>query len=1436
MKHLLLLFLFCFVFPFAARANDTFVCEGKTGPGLGKHIVFLTGDEEYRSEEGLPQLAKILAERHGFKCTVLFAVYPQDGTIDPNVQNNLPGAEALDSADVIVMLLRFRDWPDAQMKHFVDAYLAGKPIIALRTSTHAFKYPANSASPYAKFSYDSKVWPGGFGKQVLGETWISHHAAHAKQATCGVIEPSAQTDPILRGVTDIFGNADVYTVNPPPDAKILVRGQVLAGMLPTDAPMSGNLNDPMMPVVWTRLYRNEAGATNRILCTTMGAATDLLSEGLRRLLVNGVYWAVGLETPAKADVNFVGDYQPDMFGFNGFVKGVKPVDLSAKSNAFAAAAMQQKKKLSQAAHDKVDIKGDDLLKPQLRPARAALAPSAIPLEFIPHERVAFVGGSLAERMNLYGYFEALLHSRFPSQELAVRNFGRPADEVGIRQRANDYTAIDDPLLAFGPDTFICFFGYNESFAGPAGLAKFKADYESFLQEYAKAYPRDNTGAPPRFVLVSPTAFEPTGDPLYPDAKKQNTNLKLYAAAIGEVANQHGLAFVDIFTPTEKMFTAKPGHRFTINGCHLNEAGDRAVAQILDQTLFQKVNPAATDSPYFQQLRAAVNDKSWVHHQDYRMVNGWYVYGGRRTWDKETFPREFLKVRAMAEVRDHYVWGLAQKQEVTPPDDSKTGELFTPQTRFGINTYSEPKELHYLTPEESIAAMKVPEGFKVTLFASEREFPELAKPVQLNFDNKGRLWVSCMPTYPQWKPGDPRPNDRLLILEDTKGTGKADKCKVFYSQLHCPVGFEFWHGGVLVADQPHVLFLKDTNGDDQANVVEQWTDGWGSDDTHQSVNAWQWSPGGLLMMLEGVNMSTTVETPWGPLRNHNSPGAYVLDPRTLKVRHFVTPGYGNPWCYVFNGWGQGIVGDGTTAQQHWDPPLSGAQFSGRRGLRTVFDPEGMRPVVGSELLFSRQFPEEIQGQFIYACVINMNGLTRFEMHDDGAGYSGKRMKQTVKDEKGLDKEVPNDFLVSPDRNFRPVNPQIGPDGALYFGDWCNALIGHMQYSQRDPNRDHTRGRIYRMTYQGKPLLKPVTQFDKSTAELLDQLKQYELRTRYRARRELFDRPDAEVAIAVKHWVANLDPNDKEYERLLLEALWAQQSHHMVDVTLLKKVLRAKAGEARAGATQVLADEWDRIPNAMELLKPQVTDEFARTRLEAVRALSFVPTKEAVETALLVANQPLDYWLEYTLQMTIGALEPVWRDALDAGTIATNNPHGLEQLQTWALESRPGEAAEVIIKKLLAGGNTEAQRRLAYNRLALMKGKPENGKAIFNRICVACHIVKGVGVEYGPDLTSVTKRLIKQDIVESVFDPSAKVDVKYLTTVIETRDGESYSGYTVEENTDQLTLRIAGGKNQLIKKSDIAKRESIKMSSMPEGLVGGMASTEFLDLMSYLFTLK
>jgi type 1 glutamine amidotransferase len=308
-----------------ARAADPWIVfEGGDGPGKGKHIVLLSGDEEYRSEEALPQLAKILARRHGFKCTVLFAI-GEDGTIDPNRNDNIPGLESLRSADLMIIATRFRNLPDDQMKEVVDYVESGRPIIGMRTATHAFNLKSKT---YAKYSWNSKEWNGGFGRQVLGETWVSHHGSHGKESTRGLIAPGAKDHPIARGIKDgdIWGPTDVYEAHPASDCTPIVIGQVLKGMKPDDPPLEGKKNDPMMPVAWIKTYAVESGKQARIFTTTMGAATDLESEGLRRLLVNAAYWAMGLEDkiPERSDVAIVGDYHPKPFGFKGFKKGMKP--------------------------------------------------------------------------------------------------------------------------------------------------------------------------------------------------------------------------------------------------------------------------------------------------------------------------------------------------------------------------------------------------------------------------------------------------------------------------------------------------------------------------------------------------------------------------------------------------------------------------------------------------------------------------------------------------------------------------------------------------------------------------------------------------------------------------------------------------------------------------------------------------------------------------------------------------------------------------------------------------------------------------------------------------------------------------------------------------------------------------------------------------------
>jgi hypothetical protein len=317
-----------------APAGDPWLSvAGQDGPGKGKHIVLVSGDEEYRSEEALTQLAKILATHHGFDCTVLYAIDPATGEIRPDEQTNIPGLEALRRADLLVIATRFRNLPDEQMKEIDDYLRAGKPVVGMRTATHAFNVPKDRA--FARYSWDNKTptFTEGFGRQVLGETWINHHGHHGQESTRGIIAPDARDHPILRGIAagTIWGPTDVYGVRLPlpGDSRPLVLGQVLAGMTPDSEPVAGPKNDPLMPVAWTKTYAIEAGPSGRVFTTTMGAATDMLAEGTRRMLVNACYWAAGLEAkiPEQSGVEIVGSFEPTPFGFGGARKGLKPGDL-----------------------------------------------------------------------------------------------------------------------------------------------------------------------------------------------------------------------------------------------------------------------------------------------------------------------------------------------------------------------------------------------------------------------------------------------------------------------------------------------------------------------------------------------------------------------------------------------------------------------------------------------------------------------------------------------------------------------------------------------------------------------------------------------------------------------------------------------------------------------------------------------------------------------------------------------------------------------------------------------------------------------------------------------------------------------------------------------------------------------------------------------------
>ena len=572
------------------------------------------------------------------------------------------------------------------------------------------------------------------------------------------------------------------------------------------------------------------------------------------------------------------------------------------------------------------------------------------------------------------------------------------------------------------------------------------------------------------------------------------------------------------------------------------------------------------------------------------------------------------------------------------------------------------------PAVALERLEVAEGYEVTLFASEKDFP-IGNPVALAFDSQGRLWVSTMPTYPQYKPGDP-PSDRLIILEDTDGDGRADRHTVFADSLYLALGFELGDGGVYVSQQPNLVFLKDTDGDGRADERRILLHGFGTEDSHHSLSAFTWGPDGALYFQEGTFLHSQVETPYGPVRLENA-GVFRYEPRTERLSVLTSYSFSNPWGHVFDRWGQNFIADASSGNNYFGLPISGhLEYPRKHPQMRVFT-SVVRPTGGAEFVSSRHFPPETQGDFLITNVIGFQGIKSHRLLPEGSGFTSR--------------ETPP-LLTSRDINFRPVEMEFGPDGALYLTDWFNPLIGHMQYSLRDERRDTTHGRIWRITHRDRPLLESADLTTLSVPELLDRLTLEEDRERYRVRRELRERDDAEVAAALERWIAALDPANPRHEHHLLEALWVRQGRDRVDSALLDRLLAAQEPLARAAAVRTLRYSQHRVDDVPGRLRRAVADAHPLVRLEAVVALSFIPDAEAAAIALEALRHPMDYYLNYGLGETLATLEPQWKPALlSGGEFVADNPQGiaflLDRLSPEEVQQVPRDAAvsEILLTR-------------------------------------------------------------------------------------------------------------------------------------------------------------
>lgn len=853
------------------------------------------------------------------------------------------------------------------------------------------------------------------------------------------------------------------------------------------------------------------------------------------------------------------------------------------------------------------------------------------LELKKQDRICILGNTLADRMQHDGWLESMIQARYPEHELYIRNLGFSGDQLTQRLRSMNFGSPDDHLTQNKANVIFLMFGFNESFQGEAGLEKFKADLEKEVKHLSSQ--KYDGKSNPRIVVFSPIAFENLDTPNLPDGQDENKRLAMYSSVAEEVALSNDLPFVDLYSSTSLLYKAMQ-EPMTINGAHLNSQGNQYVARIICNDLFGMQEYDDSQLAEVELIRDKVLKKNHYWYNYYRATDGYSVFGGRAglkftdgQTNRDVMKREMEILELMSANRDKPIWAAAQGNELAADDSNLPPFIPVVTNKPGDG----PDGQHvFLSGEDAISKMRLEEGMEVTLFASEGMFPELTNPVQMSFDSKGRLWVATWHSYPHWKPNQPM-SDKLLILEDTDNDGRADKCKVFADGLHNPTGFEFYGDGVFLAHQPDVMYLEDTDGDDVCDVRKRVVHGMGSADTHHALNSFVFGPGGALYFQEGTFHRTQSETPYGLTWMLNG-GSYRFEPKTHRFEVYTSQNFANPHGHAFDSWGRDILHDGTSST-----PYDGALSSGKlpypqkhAGPPTVYN-RRTRPCPATEWLESAHFPDSMQGDLLVLNVIGDLGILRYQITEDGAGIKGKELKP---------------LLLSDDPNFRPVDIETAPDGTLYFLDWQNPIIGHMQHNLRDPSRDKDHGRIYQLKAKDRPLLTPVAIDGQPETELVKVLGNPDKRTRYRARLELYGRDTKKVVSAINSWVDTL--GDDSLSKL--EALWMLQAHNVYDDELIAQLLENDDPRIRAAATRVLCGLRDQATSIAPRLVRRAEDSNARVRLEAVRTASFLKdSKTAIKVLAIAAGQPTDRYLDYMIRETKRAITDEWKSSIAMGLL-------------------------------------------------------------------------------------------------------------------------------------------------------------------------------------------
>jgi len=895
------------------------------------HAVFVIGTPHYEPKASMPPLAALLKEEYGFKTTII--------STDYNAEKNpkgIPGLEILAEADVVVFFLRFLTLPEDQLGHILKYLESGKPVVGFRTSTHAFAYPVDH--PLAK-------WNDDFGKLAMGSKYFMH-------GTGGTEVKKAKNHAVLRGLDfskswNAVGN--LYLSNLPGDAEVLLTGM---GKFKRTGEITNQFGThhikPEMTEDLAWIWTNQWGG--RVFGTTLGHPKTFENENMVKLSVNGIHWAAGKPIPGKR--------KSKLKKASGKQTGSKSDGGSGKG------AQVNKMKNTRDAKNTNTGKAPPPKDPELAkygiyaanaptPTKVEPVETTLPLHLKKGTRIAYVGNTLLDRAQDFGLFEAMLQQAHPDSELFVRNFAWSADEVDLQPRPDNFATVAQHLTREKIDVIFAAFGYNESFAGKDRIEEFKARLTSYLLDLKTSAFNRESG--PQIVLVSPVANE--NMPGVPAGDLNNERLALYTTAMAEVAAEQKVGFANVFDATRAAL-ADPKTDLTINGAHLNEKGYALFSEKLFSETFGKSAPDVNE-----EIRSVVVDKNRQYFRRYRPLNTFYYTGGRnKGYGYLDFLPAMRNFEIMTENREERIRDLAKGEKLsTPIDDSNVPPLEEVVEARGAN--------EWMSPKDELAAFTVDPRFKVNLFASEEEFPEIACPIQMRWDGKGRLWVSCSTVYPHVYPGN-EPNDKIVILEDTDKDGKADKSTVFADDLQIPLAFVLTEKGILVSEEPHLALIEDTDGDGKADKRTRLLTGFGCEDSHHALHDLVWTPGGDLLFRESIFHNSQVETPYGPIRAKNS-AWFSFRPSTQRLVTFGNYPNTNPWGVTFDDWGHHVASHPifASAFHSLNPPYPNQQ------PKAVGIP-AYSGVCGHEFVDFPMWPKEMQGGFVK---VRYKPTNRVEFH-------------------------------------------------------------------------------------------------------------------------------------------------------------------------------------------------------------------------------------------------------------------------------------------------------------------------------------------------------------------------------------------------------------------------------------------------------------------------